>query len=113
MEASAAVAPNGFYEKLERRVLTTNSLLCVGIDPTCALDELFDVVTATIEQTQQHAAAYKFNPAYFLQYGADGLSILEQLLHFIPDDIPTILDANICDTGNTCQVMKIDVFHKM
>lgn len=93
-----------FFEKLERRVFNCDSLLCVGVEPKCSLDILLETVSSIIEQTYQHAAAFSFNLAFFIQHGDSGVAILKEAFALIPDDIPIILDLKICDTGNSCQV---------
>ncbi len=58
---------------------------------------LFDVIDAT----KEFAAAYKPNIAFFEFLGLDGLSLLSELLLYIPKEIPVILDFKRGDIGNT------------
>lgn len=93
-----------YTERLQRRLETTGSRLCVGLDPrpgeggaSAALDFLRRVV----EETQPWAAAYKPNMAYFEAMGIDGIRVLETLLDEMPTEIPVILDAKRSDIGET------------
>jgi orotidine-5'-phosphate decarboxylase len=93
-----------FFTKLELRVAVSNSLLCVGIDPTCSLDSLYDYCSGLVEETHHLAAAFKLNFAFFFAFGAEGLAILKKVICVIPKSIPVILDAKFSDIGNASQV---------
>ena len=92
-----------YPEKLNQRIASTGSNLCVGIDPRPEFIEgdLLDFAKRVVDETAPYTAAYKPNAAYFEAYGAKGFSVLEELVAFIPDEIPVILDAKRSDIPET------------
>jgi len=98
-----------FFEKLRARVRAVDSLLCVGLDPhKSELDEdsaegAFCFCKRLIEETQEVAAAYKPNAAFFEAYGAAGSLALERVLELVPKEIPVVLDAKRGDIGSTSE----------
>jgi orotidine 5'-phosphate decarboxylase subfamily 2 len=104
-----------FFDKLEARVETANSLLCVGLDPH--LSELFSDGSPTeeercdaaytfcktlIDATTPFAACYKPNVAFFEALGPNGgMAVLRRVVKSIPDDIPVLLDVKRGDIGST------------
>lgn len=105
-----------FLKKLETRVESVQSLLCVGLDPhekeafgdnvpaddaaRCAAALAFcqRLVTATLP----HAACYKPNAAFFEALGDGGMETLRKLCKdVIPDDVPVLLDVKRGDIGST------------
>jgi orotidine-5'-phosphate decarboxylase len=93
-----------YGERLAERVKASGSRLCVGLDPrpgergaTGVLDWLRQVVGETAE----HAAAFKPNMAYFEALGVAGIRVLEELLEWMPHEVPVILDAKRSDIGET------------
>ncbi len=102
---------NIFLDKLEARLKSVPPL-CVGLDgdltklqseyskDVVGLGQfLFDVIDAT----KEFAACYKPNIAFFEFLGLDGLSLLKEVLLYIPKEIPVILDFKRGDIGNTSQ----------
>jgi uridine monophosphate synthetase len=93
-----------FTAFLEQRVQQADSLLCVGLDPRVAtVGELRTVCHRIISETNDFAAAFKPNIAFFEAFGADGLSVLHDLIKQIPAQIPVILDAKRGDIADTAQ----------
>ncbi len=93
-----------FTEKLQNRIRTSGSRLCVGLDPRPGQHgpgHAKDFLTRIIEETSVWAAAFKPNIAYFEAMGSKGLQILEDILAAIPEEIPVILDAKRADIGET------------
>jgi len=92
-----------YREKLEQRIRECGSRLCVGLDPrpeqipTDPRQFLVEVV----EQTADHAAAFKPNAAYFEAMGLEGARLLEYVLERIPPQIPVIFDGKRGDIGET------------
>ena len=96
-----------FFKQLEERVLSVNSLLCVGLDPhpgflsqnnaAGARDFCFRI----IEETAEVACAFKPNSAFFEAFGADGIKVLGDVIRAVPDGIPVILDAKRGDIAST------------
>ena len=80
-----------FFEKLQKRVETSKSLLCIGLDPHVSqlhaptADEAAAFCINIIEKTHPYAAAYKPNSAFFEAFGAEGfqalLKVMKVVLH--------------------------------
>jgi orotidine-5'-phosphate decarboxylase len=99
--------------KLDARIETTGSLLCVGLDSANErLPERFAKEVApqltfnrwVIEQTLPYAAAYKPNLAFYEARGARGWDELAEtmvLLGSMAPDVFTIGDAKRADIGST------------
>lgn len=93
-----------FTERLQQRVESSGSRLCVGLDPRPGehgASYAKDFLLRVIEETAMCAAAFKPNMAYFEAMGIEGIRILEDVLAVIPADIPVILDAKRSDIGET------------
>ncbi|TDU72974.1 orotidine-5'-phosphate decarboxylase [Prosthecobacter fusiformis] len=92
-----------FREKLEKRIATTGSNLCVGLDVRMdqADESTKRFIIKVIEETAAHAAAFKPNSAYYEAMGWKGMRILSQVLKEIPNDIPVIFDVKRGDIGET------------
>jgi len=87
-----------------------NSMICVGLDLdrkrmpknyTGNIKAMYDFAMRIIESTHDVVCAYKPNMAFFMELGADGLSLLEKITKRIPDDVRVIIDAKLGDIGNT------------
>ncbi|WP_411826932.1 orotidine-5'-phosphate decarboxylase [Luteolibacter sp. AS25] len=93
-----------FTEKLQQRIKSSGSRLCVGLDPRPGehgADHAKDFLMQVIEQTAVWAAAFKPNMAYFEAMGIEGIRVLEEIMAAIPENIPVILDAKRSDIGET------------
>jgi orotidine 5'-phosphate decarboxylase subfamily 2 len=98
-----------FFEKLDQRAKSINSLLCVGLDPH--LEDLPEQTGAAardfclrlIESTHTYALAFKPNSAFFEALGVEGWEVLHSVIQAVPDDIPVILDAKRGDIASTAQ----------
>ena len=100
---------NGFFNRLEDRVTSSNSLLCIGLDPhvsqlseatpDAAVRFCVDIIT----NTHQYAAAFKPNSAFFEAFGSAGFDALAKVIDAIPKDIPVILDCKRGDIDTTAQ----------
>jgi uridine monophosphate synthetase len=105
-----------FFSFLERRVDDCSSLLSVGLDPhipdlkeptaASARDFCLDLV----KQTARYAAAFKPNAAFFEVFGAEGWSVLKQVVDAIHEEsarmgskIPIVLDAKRGDIASTAE----------
>jgi orotidine-5'-phosphate decarboxylase len=102
-----------FKEKLLKAADNNKSWLCIGLDPdpgrfpdhiARTTDGIKEFLTSIIDVTSDLVCAYKPNSAFFEQLGADGLVLLKQVIDYIPDDIPVILDAKRGDIGNTSRM---------
>lgn len=93
-----------YTERLNSRIQTTGSRLCVGIDPrpgTSGIESMPDFLKQLVDETWEYAAAFKPNMAYFEAMGLRGIEILDQLLTNMPKEVPVILDAKRSDIGET------------
>lgn len=97
-------------EKLRQAQLSNQSWLCVGLDPV--MERLPEVVLASdspllafgraiVEATEDLVCAYKPNLGFWLAEGPAGLGALQELIAYIPDRTPVILDAKFNDVGHT------------
>ncbi len=91
-----------FFEWLEQRSRSIDSLLCVGLDPRS--DNVASIraeCTRLIDLTSEFACAFKPNSAFFEAHGAEGLAALRDVIAHVPRDIPVILDAKRGDIADT------------
>ena len=99
-----------FFEKLESRIFSSQTYLCIGLDPVwqripkhiprtqCGL---LDFLVKIVTTTKEYAAVFKPNLAYFESLGVWGLEVLLELLKIIPQEIPIIGDAKRGDVGHS------------
>jgi orotidine-5'-phosphate decarboxylase len=103
-----------FLDKLLAVSRQRNSLLCVGLDPEprrlpSRLQSMpvTRAVTyfcqAIIDATSQYACAFKPNLAFFEVLGPEGMSVFQDVLKAVPEQIPIIVDAKRGDLGNTAR----------
>lgn len=98
-----------FFEQLDARA--ENTLLCVGLDPRSkSAPEALRECLQLIALTQDYAAAYKPNAAFFERYGAEGWKALADLIAAIPAHIPCILDAKRGDIASTADAYATSAF---
>jgi orotidine-5'-phosphate decarboxylase len=103
-----------FTDKLNRAVRSSQSLLCVGLDPVkeripAPLREqysddaelIFEFCRRVIEATKTSVCAYKPNVAFFESLGSRGWHALEKVMDCIPSNRVVIADAKRGDIGNT------------
>ena len=95
-----------FFTALAERVRSTDSLLCVGLDPHPADLPEFSAEAAltaclrVVDATADIAAAYKPNSAFFEVHGGPGLDALQRLIAYV-GDVPVILDVKRADIAST------------
>lgn len=101
-----------YNQKLNQAILTSNSLLCIGMDPDFnklpmhlmeSPDPILTFCKDIIESTKDVAAAYKFNIAFFESLGEMGWQTLRELLTLIPPHVLSIADAKVGDIGNSSE----------
>lgn len=100
-----------FFDLLESRARGVDSLLCVGLDPRpedLAVytekgvgDRLSAFCKLIMQATEEFAAAYKPNAAFFEAYGAEGIAALKTVIAKAPPGIPVILDAKRSDIASS------------
>jgi uridine monophosphate synthetase len=100
-----------FFDRLDKRVAATGSLLCVGLDPRAATAaEAREACLRLIDLTAPHAAAFKPNSAFFEALGPEGLQVLIEVVAAVPDDIPVLLDVKRGDIGSTAEAYATAIF---
>ena len=108
-ETVAQVAPT-FAQRLRARTESSDSLVCVGLDPTLGalpsgIEHAPSGVAAfcrdLIAATADVAAAFKPNLGFFIGLGRSGLDVLWDVRQAIPADVPVILDCKVGDIGST------------
>lgn len=115
-----------FTEKLKKAVSSSNSVLCVGLDPNPELipqrlrnqfsdpqELVLEFCSRIIESTNESACAYKPNAAFFEALGSKGWQTLEQVINLIPNDKIIIADAKRGDIGNTALQYKKAFFDEL
>jgi orotidine-5'-phosphate decarboxylase len=95
-----------YAQRLQERIAVTGSALCVGIDPRLdlhpSISDLAAFCERVIEETAEHAAAFKPNIAYFEALGVPGYELVESLIATMKSTgVPVILDAKRGDIGTT------------
>ena len=111
-----------FIQKLEQCWSSSNSLLCVGLDPNWQkipshLKELpepiFEFCKAIVDATHDLVCAYKPQIAYFS--GLQAEDQLQKTLNYIRatyPHIPIILDSKRGDIGSTAEMYAIEAFDR-
>lgn len=111
--------PQTFFQKLEERVNTVGSLLCLGLDPHPA-DLPEPTATAAknfclrlIDACADHVAAVKPNAAFFEALGPEGWQVLGEVIAAVPEDVPVILDAKRGDIASTAEAYARSALDKL
>ena len=108
-----------FFTSLTSTVRAKRSLLCVGLDPHPDLlsgtgpGAALDFCLRLIEATQEQAAAFKPNAAFFEALGSEGWKVLEQVVAAVPDGTPVILDAKRGDIPSTTMAYARAAFERL
>jgi uridine monophosphate synthetase len=115
-----------FFSFLEKRVDDCSSLLCVGLDPhvndlpSPTAASALDFCLNLVKQTAPYAAAFKPNAAFFEVFGAEGWTVLKQVIEAIDHEskrlgsmIPVILDAKRGDIASTAEAYAKAVFETL
>lgn len=96
-----------------------HKFVCVGLDtdlkkiPEHLLNynnPILEFNKRIIEATEQYAAAYKINFAFYEVLGKKGFELIEETLKLIPGDVLTIADAKRGDIGNTSEMYAKSVY---
>ena len=111
-----------FINKLEHAWSSSNSLLCVGLDPNWQKipehlktlpEPIFEFCKAIVDTTHDLVCAYKPQIAYFS--GLQAEDQLEKTLNYIRETyphIPIILDSKRGDIGNTAEMYAVEAFDR-
>ncbi len=99
-----------FDQRVRQRMETSDSLVCVGLDPTidhlpAGIDRtpagVVEFCTQLISATADYAAAFKPNLGFYIGLGRTGLETLWQVRQAVPSGIPVILDCKVGDIDST------------
>mmetsp|Transcript_10570 Transcript_10570/g.16073 ORF Transcript_10570/g.16073 Transcript_10570/m.16073 type:complete len:527 (-) Transcript_10570:44-1624(-) len=105
-----------FFDQIQTRSESINSLLCVGLDPhqkelpadqwsaseESRCEAAYQFCKRIIDATADHTVCYKPNAAFFEALGTKlGNVTLRRVIDAIPDDIPVLLDVKRGDIGST------------
>ncbi|WLD58945.1 orotidine-5'-phosphate decarboxylase [Salinispirillum sp. LH 10-3-1] len=111
-----------FYSKLQARWQSTDSLICVGLDPQPELfpaaiasepKAIFAFNKAIIDATHDLVCAYKPQIAHYAAVGAeDQLQSTMDYLRTEYPDIPIILDSKRGDIGSTATMYAREAFER-
>ncbi|MGL4576426.1 MAG: orotidine-5'-phosphate decarboxylase [Burkholderiaceae bacterium] len=111
-----------FTEKLKAAWRTTDSMLCVGLDPDKDRypaplkndpDRVFAFCKAIVDATAPHCCAFKPQIAYFAAQAAE--PALQRLMDYIRTQYPQhvlVLDAKRGDMGATATQYALEVFER-
>lgn len=105
-----------FFERLEARARQADTLLCVGLDPhprflsAITGEAALAFCRRLVEETAEHALAFKFNSAFFEALGPAGWEALIESVAGVPEDIPVILDVKRGDIGSTSEAYARSAF---
>lgn len=112
----------GFMQALRTRWHTSDSLVCVGLDPEPSKfparfandpDATFAFCRDIVDATAEFAACFKPQIAHFAALGAeDALQRLIAHIHKTHPGIPVILDAKRGDIGSTAQHYASEAFDR-
>jgi orotidine-5'-phosphate decarboxylase len=110
---------SSYTAKLKKRTLEIDSRLCVGVDPhfsllgTTSVKTLEEWVVQLIENLHESAAAFKFQFAFFQQFGVGGLSVLSDAIELAKSKgAIAILDAKYADIPSTFEAYISTAFGK-
>ena len=108
-----------YLERLGARTAAAGTVLCLGIDPdpealpsgfSRDVDGVERFARLLVEVAAPHAAAVKFNLAFFEAYGSAGIGALERVRAAVPAGIPVIADAKRGDIGTTVARQAVALF---
>jgi uridine monophosphate synthetase len=115
-----------FFSFLEKRVDDCSSLLCIGLDPHVSEMEhptaasALDFCLKLVKETSRYAVAFKPNAAFFEVFGAEGWTVLKQVIEAVQEEsdrmgsmIPVILDAKRGDIASTAEAYAQSAFKKL
>jgi len=111
-----------FIEKLNQAWESSDSLLCVGLDPnlskmpkhiTAQPNAIFEFCKEIIDATHDLVCAYKPQIAYFAGIGAeDQLQKVCDYIHQNYPHLPIILDSKRGDIGSTAEMYAKEAFER-
>jgi orotidine-5'-phosphate decarboxylase len=113
---------SGFIDQLKRAWQSSDSLVCVGLDPEIErfpphiaehASPVFQFNKAIIDATADLVCAYKPQFAHYAAYEAeDQLERTIEYIHRSYPGVPVILDSKRGDVGNTAERYAIEAFER-
>jgi orotidine-5'-phosphate decarboxylase len=116
------------FEKLDRRMAVTNSLVCAGLDPDplkmplsimerdgTIEEKVLFFLKKIVNITSPHVCAFKIQKAFFDQFSF-GHDLLQDIVHYSKKEypeIPVFLDCKVGDTDNTMKTYMDLFFNKI
>lgn len=113
---ASPIYANEVFQTLDARMITTDSLVCVGLDPDITKmpldimqiegtieDKVYSFLTQIIDITAPHACSYKAQKAFYDQFDG-GHELLRKTVAYVHEQypgIPVFVDCKIGDTDNT------------
>lgn len=111
-----------FITALKHRWTSSNSLVCVGLDPEPAkfpakfaddTDAMFAFCRDIVDATAEYVCCFKPQIAHFAAHGAeDALQRLIAHIHAAHPGVPVLLDAKRGDIGSTAQHYAAEAFDR-
>lgn len=113
-----------FNDKLLKAARSRDSWVCVGLDPEWERIDpalraegprvaLYEHCARLVEATKDVASSFKPNAAFFEAFGWQGMRALEELIAYIPGDVPVVLDAKRGDIGSTAKAYATAAFNRL
>jgi orotidine-5'-phosphate decarboxylase len=101
-----------FMDELEKVARHNKSWLCVGLDPSSSVSDIFEFNQNVISSTVDLVCCYKMNTAFYESRGADGLHAMKKTVDYIKEyvRVPVIVDAKRADIANTSKALAKYVF---
>ncbi|MEP7361129.1 MAG: orotidine-5'-phosphate decarboxylase [Chloroflexota bacterium] len=121
-EPAALTGQGTYLDRLGDRISAVGTSLCLGVDPDPeALPKGFtrDVhgverfAALILDAALPHAAAVKFNLAFYEAFGSPGIAALERLRARVPADVPFIADAKRADISSTAARQAVAIFEAL
>lgn len=113
---------NSFLNKLNNLQIKNKSSLIIGLDiEPKNVPKIFsqsiagykDFLKKIIDSTSDLVAGYKPNSAFFEALGLEGIELLQDIIAYIPNEIPIILDVKRGDIDNTAKKYAYSAFNEM
>jgi len=114
--------PKNFNQRFQQTLRARQSLLCVGLDPDLqklpaglprSAEGVIIFCNEIIAATQEFAAAFKINFAFFEALGKNGWEALHTVATALPEDVIKIADAKRGDIGNTARLYAEAIFREL
>jgi orotidine-5'-phosphate decarboxylase len=121
----ASITANQIIHKLDQKMKSSNSLVCVGLDPDLSKipneitalnlkeeDKIFEFLKEVIDLTVHDACAFKIQKAFFDGYDC-GHQLLKETIQYIHEQypqMPVLIDCKIGDIENTMDAYMENLF---